>query len=80
MGVTKLGLSAQAEKSDKAAIDVQITVLENIQTPRLIREATLGSAETIRGTGILAGMTPAEALAYIDTQIVELRKQRTSVE
>lgn len=62
-----------------AAIFAQIAALEALQTSRLVRESLLKKQTTITDAASpLNGLTPAEAIAYIDAQIEELRAQLVS--
>jgi hypothetical protein len=58
-------------------INTQIAALEAQQTPRLIREAMTGSTETNNNWKNPDGspMTSAQRLAWIDSQIADLRLQ-----
>lgn len=64
-----------------AGIDAQIRALEALQTPRLVREALRKSQTVIENAAsVLHGLTPEEAIAFIDTQVEALRAQRTTHE
>jgi len=61
-----------------AAIDAQILALEALQTPRLVREALRKKQVEIEdAASVLHGLTPEEAIAFIDTQVEALRGQRS---
>ena len=64
-----------------AGIDAQILALEALQTPRLVREALRNKQVQIEDAASpLYGLTPEEAIAFIDTQVEALRAQRTTQE
>lgn len=69
------------EPDPNAGIDAQILALEALQTPRLLREALRKKQVQIEdATSALFGLTPEEAIAFIDTQVEALRAQRTTQE
>ena len=62
-----------------AEIDARILALEALQTPRLLREALRKKQVQIEDAASpLYGLTPEEAIAFIDTQVEALRAQRTA--
>lgn len=64
-----------------AEIDARILDLEALQTPRLLREALRKKQVQIEDAASpLYGLTPEEAIAFIDTQVEALRAQRTTQE
>jgi len=59
-----------------AVVQAKIDALEALQTPRLLRESLLKKQAKISDSlSPLNGMTPAEAIAYIDAQVEILRAQ-----
>ncbi|MHC1753361.1 hypothetical protein [Humidesulfovibrio sp.] len=69
------------EPSPNADIDAQILALEALQTPRLLREALRKKQVQIEdAASVLHGLTPEEAIAFIDTQVEGLRAQRITQE
>lgn len=69
----------EPEADPNAGIDAQILALEALQTPRLVREALRKKQVEIEDAASpLYGLTPEEAIAFIDTQVEALRAQRTA--
>lgn len=69
------------EPDPNAGIDARILALEALQTPRLLREALRKKQVLIEdAASALYGLTPEEAIAFIDTQVEALRAQRTTQE
>lgn len=67
------------EPDPNAGIDARILALEALQTPRLVREALRKKQVQIEDAASpLYGLTPEEAIAFIDTQVETLRAQRTA--
>ncbi len=56
-------------------IDQQIAALEALQTPRLMREAATAATNVFPAGNSYAGLTSAQALAQIQTQIAALRSK-----
>lgn len=76
------GVFAPAPEPDpNAEIDARIRALEALQTPRLVREALRNKQVQIEdAASALYGLTPGEAIAFIDTQVEALRAQRATIE
>lgn len=69
------------EPDPNAEIDARIQALEALQTPRLLREALRQKQVQIEdAASVLHGLTPEQAIAFIDTQVEALREQRTTRE
>ena len=69
------------EPDPNAEIDARILALEALQTPRLLREALRKKQVQIEDAASpLNGLTPEEAIAFIDTQVEALRAQRITQE
>jgi hypothetical protein len=68
--------SGYTTAKSNVSLKEQIATLEALQTPRLLRQAQLSSAETFSTTDVnFAGMTAAQALTQIETKIAALRAQ-----
>lgn len=75
------GRMAPAAPDPDKALLAQISSLEAMQTPRLVREAMMNKTCTVEKPGCcIDGLTPVQALEAIDTRAAELREQLSTTQ